>query len=102
MSDHRFRFGVVATPQDGDQWRTTAQRVAELGYATLLMPDGLQLLSPFPALAAAAATADVRVGTFVLAAPAAWEAHWCTIVMSVVPDGLPMHPRCRQLTARLA
>ena len=80
MSDHRFRFGVVATPQDGDQWRTTAQRVAELGYATLLMPDGLQLLSPFPALAAAAATADVRVGTFVLAAPAAWEAHSLTVL----------------------
>ncbi len=86
MSDHRFRFGVVATPQDGDQWRTTAHRVAELGYATLLMPDGLQLLSPFPALAAAAATADVRVGTFVLAAPlrpprsAAWEAHSLTVL----------------------
>jgi len=86
MSDHRFRFGVVATPQDGDQWRTTAHRVAELGYSTLLMPDGLQLLSPFPALAAAAATTDVRVGTFVLAAPlrpprsAAWEAHSLTVL----------------------
>jgi len=86
MSDHRFRFGVVATPQDGDQWRATAQRVAELGYSTLLMPDGLQLLSPFPALATAAATAEVRVGTFVLAAPlrpprsAAWEAHSLTVL----------------------
>jgi alkanesulfonate monooxygenase SsuD/methylene tetrahydromethanopterin reductase-like flavin-dependent oxidoreductase (luciferase family) len=86
MSDHRFRFGVVATPRDGDQWRATAQRVAGLGYSTLLMPDGLQLLSPFPALATAAATADVRVGTFVLAAPlrpphsAAWEAHSLTVL----------------------
>lgn len=86
MSDHRFRFGVVATPQDQDQWRATAQRVAELGYSTLLMPDGLQLLSPFPALATAAATAEVRVGTFVLAAPlrpprsAAWEAHSLTVL----------------------
>ncbi len=86
MSDHRFRFGVVATPQDSDQWRATAHRVAELGYSTLLMPDGLQLLSPFPALATAAATAEVRVGTFVMAAPlrpprsAAWEAHSLTVL----------------------
>lgn len=86
MSDHRFRFGVVATPHDRDQWRTTAHRVAELGYSTLLMPDGLQLISPFPALATAAATADIRVGTFVLATPlrpprsAAWEAHSLTVL----------------------
>jgi alkanesulfonate monooxygenase SsuD/methylene tetrahydromethanopterin reductase-like flavin-dependent oxidoreductase (luciferase family) len=46
------------------------------------MPDGLQLLAPFPALAVAAtATTSLRVGTFVLASPlrpprsAAWEAH---------------------------
>lgn len=86
MSDHRFRFGVVATPQDSHQWRATALRVAELGYSTLLMPDGLQLLSPFPALATAAANAQVRVGTFVLAASlrpprtAAWEAHSLTVL----------------------
>lgn len=86
MSDHRFRFGVVATPQNAAQWRDTARRVVELGYTTLLMPDGLQLLSPFPALATAAATVQVRVGTFVLAAPlrpprsAAWEAHSLTVL----------------------
>lgn len=86
MSERRFRFGAVATPQAGEQWRTTTHRVAELGYSTLLMPDGLQLLSPFPALAAAAATADIRVGTFVVAAPlrpprsAAWEAHSLTVL----------------------
>ncbi len=86
MSEHPFRFGVVATPQDAGQWRATAHRVAELGYATLLMPDGLQLLSPFPALATAAATTDIRVGTFVLAAPlrprhsVAWEAHSMTVL----------------------
>jgi alkanesulfonate monooxygenase SsuD/methylene tetrahydromethanopterin reductase-like flavin-dependent oxidoreductase (luciferase family) len=50
------------------------------------MPDGLQLPSPFPSLAAAAAVADVRVGTFVVAAPlrtpraAAWEAHTLTVL----------------------
>jgi probable F420-dependent oxidoreductase len=90
MSDRKFRFGVVATPQQGGSpWRSTARRVAELGYDTLLMPDGLQLLSPFPSLAVAATVTDLRVGTFVLAAPlrpprlAAWEAH----SMSVLTEG---------------
>src|SRR5690349_3285434 len=74
-----FRFGVVATPIGGD-WLATARRVAELGYTSLLMPDGMQLPAPMPALAMAAAVADLRVGTWVLAAPlrpprlAAWEA----------------------------
>jgi len=78
-----FRFGVVATPQGPpEQWLSTARRVEQLGYSTLLMPDGLQLLAPFPALAVAATTTtSLRVGTFVLASPlrpprsAAWEAH---------------------------
>ena len=76
-----FRFAVVATPQGSAQeWTSLARRVADLGYATLLMPDGLQLLSPFTSLAMAATAAPLRVGTFVLAAPlrppraAAWEA----------------------------
>ena len=53
------------------------------------MPDGLQLLSPFPSLAVAAMTADIRVGTFVAAAPlrkpraAAWDAH----TLSVLTNG---------------
>lgn len=90
MNDRRFRFGVVASPERGaEQWQATARRVAELGYSTLVMPDGLQLLSPFPALAVAATAADVRVGTFVAAAPlrpprsAAWDAH----TLSVLTDG---------------
>jgi probable F420-dependent oxidoreductase len=80
-----FRFGVVATPQSGaPQWLATARRVAELGYSTLLAPDGLQLPAPLPALAIAAGAADVRVGTWVLAVPlrptrtTAWEAHTLT------------------------
>jgi alkanesulfonate monooxygenase SsuD/methylene tetrahydromethanopterin reductase-like flavin-dependent oxidoreductase (luciferase family) len=88
MSDHKFRFGVVATPQGGgEQWAATARRVEELGYSTLLMPDGLQLLSPFPSLAmAASATTTLRVGTFVLASPmrsaraAAWEGHSLSVL----------------------
>jgi alkanesulfonate monooxygenase SsuD/methylene tetrahydromethanopterin reductase-like flavin-dependent oxidoreductase (luciferase family) len=78
-----FRFGVVGTPQSGGAaWRALAVRVAGLGYSTLLMPDGLQLLSPVPALAMAAASSpELRIGTFVFAAPlrpaglAAWDAH---------------------------
>ncbi|GAB2567922.1 LLM class flavin-dependent oxidoreductase [Kribbella endophytica] len=88
MTDKRFRFGIVATPADGspDQWTKTVRRAAELGYSTVLMPDGLQLLSPFPSLAMAAAVADIRVGTFVAAAPmrtpyaAAWDAHTLTVL----------------------
>jgi probable F420-dependent oxidoreductase len=91
MSDHKFRFGVVATPAGGGrQWAATARRVEELGYSTFLMPDGLQLLAPFPSLAVAAcATTTLRVGTFVLAGPmrspraAAWEGH----SLSVLTEG---------------
>ncbi|MBA3907415.1 MAG: LLM class flavin-dependent oxidoreductase, partial [Pseudonocardiales bacterium] len=61
-----FRFGVVATPQAGGEgWIATAKRIEELGYSTLLMPDGVQLLSPFSSLAVAATATSLRVGTFV-------------------------------------
>jgi alkanesulfonate monooxygenase SsuD/methylene tetrahydromethanopterin reductase-like flavin-dependent oxidoreductase (luciferase family) len=85
---HPFRFGAVATPEGGpDRWIATARRVEELGYSTLLMPDGLHLLAPFPSLAVAAtATTTLRVGTFVLAGPlrtpraAAWDAHSLSVL----------------------
>ncbi|GAA1305900.1 LLM class flavin-dependent oxidoreductase [Pseudonocardia xinjiangensis] len=88
MSDRAFRFGVVATPTGGpDEWIASARRAEELGYSSLLMPDGLQLLAPFPSLAvAASATKDLRVGTFVLASPlrpprsAAWEGHSLSVL----------------------
>lgn len=86
-----FRFGVVATPEGGrDRWIATARRIEDLGYTTLLMPDGMQrpgpaggvLLSAVPALAVAASVTErLRVGTFVMASPlrtpmaAAWDAH---------------------------
>lgn len=80
-----FRFGVVATPDEN--WTATARRVEELGYSSLLMPDGIHLLAPFPTLATAAAvTTTLRVGTFVLASPlrapraAAWEAHSLSVL----------------------
>ena len=87
MTEKRFRFGVVASPDRGaEAWQSTVRRAADLGYSTILMPDGLQLLSPFPSLAIAAASADIRVGTFVAAAPlrppraAAWDAHTLTVL----------------------
>jgi probable F420-dependent oxidoreductase len=87
MSGRTFRFGVVATPEDGPQWVAAARRAEELGFSTILMPDGLQLLAPFPSLAVAAATTTtLRVGTFVLASPlrapraAAWEGHSLSVL----------------------
>jgi probable F420-dependent oxidoreductase len=64
-----FRFGVVAAhARSGEEWVRKAQRIEELGYSTLVMPDGLRYtLSPLPALAAAAAaTHTLRVGTYVI------------------------------------
>ncbi len=100
MTSDRFRFGVVATPQVSQaqqspqdvagHWQRLARRAEELGYCSVLMPDGMQLPAPMPALAfAAAATTALRVGTFVLASPlrpaalTAWEAH----SMSVLTGG---------------
>ena len=87
MTAKAFRFAAQGTPQDGTQWLVMARRAEELGYSTLLMPDGLQLLSPLPALAlAAGATTTLRVGTFVLASPlraprlAAWDAHSLSVL----------------------
>src|SRR4051794_20756693 len=81
-----FRFGVVAAPQDAERWVADVKRIADLGYSTVLTPDGVQLLSPFSSLAVAATVAPVRVGTFVLASPlrtprqAAWEAHSLSVL----------------------
>ncbi|WP_433165683.1 LLM class flavin-dependent oxidoreductase [Kribbella sp. CA-247076] len=86
MGDRRFRFGVVGSPATAEEWTTTVRRAADLGYSSVLIPDGLQLPSPFAALAMAAALADVRVATFVAAAPlrtprqAAWDAHTLTVL----------------------
>jgi len=83
-----FRFGAVVAPDDEvKRWRDTVHRVADLGYSTVLMPDGLQLHAPFPSLAVAAEVEPrVRVGTFVLAGPlrqprmVAWEAHTLSLL----------------------
>jgi len=66
-----FRFGVVtAYATSRTAWVTTARRVEELGYSTLLMPDRTNagVLAPFSALAVAAgATTKLRVGSYVFA-----------------------------------
>jgi probable F420-dependent oxidoreductase len=67
---HPFRFGVQqASARSGDAWAALARRVETLGYNILVMPDHLgRQLSPFAALAAAAAaTTRLRIGVFVFA-----------------------------------
>ena len=86
-----FRFGVVAPlAADVPAWRDRVRRIADSGYSTLLMPDVPQWQpAPGPALAVAAALADLRVGTWVYASPlrppwmTAWEAH----SLSVLTEG---------------
>ena len=86
-----FRFGVVAPlTTDLPAWRDRVRRIADSGYSTLLMPDVPQWQpAPAPTLAAAAALADLRVGTWMYASPLrppwmmAWEAH----SLSVLTDG---------------
>jgi probable F420-dependent oxidoreductase len=84
---HGFRFALTATPHDQQQWLGTARRAEQLGYSTVMMPDGLHLPSPMPALAiAAGATTSLHVGTWVLASPlraprlAAWDAHTLSLL----------------------
>lgn len=87
----RFRFGVVAPLRtDLPAWRDQVRRIAGSGFSTLLMPDVRQWQpAPGPTLAVAATLADLRVGTWVYAAPlrppwsAAWEAH----SLSVLTEG---------------
>jgi len=86
-----FRFGVVAPLRtDLPAWRDQVRRIADSGFSTLLMPDVQQWQpAPGPTLAVAATLADLRVGTWVYAAPLrmpwsmAWEAH----SLSVLTEG---------------
>ena len=65
-----FRFAVIARwSRSGARWRDVARRAEDLGYDVLLVTDhmGTQL-APIPALMAAAdATTNLRVGSFVFA-----------------------------------
>jgi alkanesulfonate monooxygenase SsuD/methylene tetrahydromethanopterin reductase-like flavin-dependent oxidoreductase (luciferase family) len=65
-----FRFAVQqGSAPSGEKWAALARRAESLGYDVLVMPDHLgHQLSPFAALAAAAAaTTRLRVGAFVFA-----------------------------------
>lgn len=81
MTNRPFRFGVTnGGAGDMASWTAAARRAESLGYATFLMPDTTSTSAPLPALAAAAATtATIQVGTWVLSAPLhnprtlAWE-----------------------------
>jgi probable F420-dependent oxidoreductase len=67
---HPFRFAVQqASAPTGDEWAALARRAESLGYNLLVMPDHLgNQLSPFAALAAAAAaTTRLRISAFVFA-----------------------------------
>ncbi|HEY0752516.1 MAG TPA: TIGR03621 family F420-dependent LLM class oxidoreductase [Ktedonobacteraceae bacterium] len=64
-----FRFGLVAAYAPSRSiWISLAQRVEELGYSTLLIPDrtSASTLAPMPALAVAASvTTSLRIGSYV-------------------------------------
>jgi alkanesulfonate monooxygenase SsuD/methylene tetrahydromethanopterin reductase-like flavin-dependent oxidoreductase (luciferase family) len=86
-----FRFGTVAPlTTDLPRWRDRVRRIADSGYSTLLMPDVPQWQpAPGPTLVAAAALADLRVGTWVYASPLrpAWHTAWEAHSLSVLTDG---------------
>jgi probable F420-dependent oxidoreductase len=91
MVEHPFRFGVVAGQVESrTQWTEFALRVEDSGFHTLLMPDTVNVAAPFSALASAAAvTTDLRLGTFVLAAPlrAATAIAWESASLDRLSDG---------------
>ncbi len=67
---HPFRFGIQCKgPADPVGWPALARKVEDLGWSTLTVADHLDdQLAPIPAaMAAAAATTTLRVGTMVLA-----------------------------------
>src|SRR6202000_3052149 len=86
-----FRFGVVAPIRtELPAWRDQVRRIADSGYSTLLMPDVAQWQpAPGPTLAVAATLADLRVGTWVYAAPLrpAWSTAWEAHSLSVLTEG---------------
>lgn len=71
MSSRAFRFAVTAAlPSAERSWAETVRRIEGFGYSTVQVPDTLNTLATFPALAAAAtATTTLRVGSYVIAVP---------------------------------
>ena len=82
-----FRFGAMVDPRTPASWPETARRAERFGFSTLVIPDGMQLPSPFVSLALiAGATNALHVGTFVVSAAlrppalAAWDAHSLSVL----------------------
>jgi alkanesulfonate monooxygenase SsuD/methylene tetrahydromethanopterin reductase-like flavin-dependent oxidoreductase (luciferase family) len=72
------------------EWRDQVRRIADGGFSTLLMPDVQQWQpAPGPTLAVAATLTDLRVGTWVYAAPlrTAWSMAWEAHSLSVLTEG---------------
>jgi probable F420-dependent oxidoreductase len=91
IGQRRFRFGAVAGfGRSGKEWAATACHIEQLGFSTLLCPDGTGTFSPFQALSAAAAvTSTLRLGTYVLASPlrTAGEVAWESASLDVLSGG---------------
>ena len=89
--ERRFRFGAVAGfGRTGREWAATARHIEQLGFSTLLCPDGTGMFAPFQALSAAAvATSTLRLGSYVLAAPlrTPGEVAWQTASLDVLSEG---------------
>src|ERR1700723_2593155 len=87
----RFRFGAVAGfGRSGQEWAASARHIQQLGFSTLLCPDGTGTFAPFQALSAVAAvTSTLRVGTYVLASPlrTAGEVAWESASLDVLSGG---------------
>jgi len=63
--DFRFGIGVMAIKSAG-RFTEKVRRFADQGYDVVHVPDHIGAPAPFPVMAAAAAAADIRVGTYVL------------------------------------
>jgi hypothetical protein len=74
-----FRFGVVSAGNaSSSAWITLAQRVEELGYASLLMPD--RTITPLAALTALAV--------------APISSNWACLLTRLAPASLALRRRC--------
>lgn len=71
MSERRFRFGLVAASMGSvEDWTALAKKAENLGFDSIVSPDGTQLNNGFTALAAAAAvTEKIKLGNFVVSVP---------------------------------
>lgn len=62
-----FRFGIgIRSVRSAGRFAEKVRRFADQGYDILHVPDHLGAPAPFPVMTAAAAAANIRVGTFVL------------------------------------